>query len=229
MKSLYTLSIILVLWVFPNTSKAQLLGFDSASTNMGSLPDTINLNDTYVHTLVLQNADSVNDFTGTIYLVAGIDTGGTLLSVDTVGSVFVSNLNWLDTISITYTETYDTPNGYKLGDNIVVVWPVAGTIAIRDTIRQHVFINNPAAIQSINNENKDVLIFPNPFSNQLNIKIVGTEDKLKQVRLFDASGRIVVIENSNRFINTESISKGLYFLELEFYNHDRFSYKLIKE
>lgn len=228
MKKLITLSLIIVFWIFPSIGKAQLLGFDSTSTNMGSLPDTINLNDNYVHTLTIHNFDSV-DFTGTIYLVAAIDSSGTLLSVDTVGSVFVSNLGWTDTVSITYTEAYNTLNGYKLGDNIVVVWPVAGTTAIRDSIRQNVYIDNPASIQTLNNTNKDVLIYPNPFTNTIHLKGIHLENVLKQVRLFDVSGRMVNIGDSSLIINLKDVKAGVYFLELGFVDGIKQSYQLVKE
>ncbi|MBV6485945.1 MAG: hypothetical protein KFKLKKLM_02566 [Flavobacteriales bacterium] len=228
MKTLYTLSIVLMFWVFPNIGKAQLLGFDSTSINMGSLPDTINLNDNYVHTLTVHNFDSVG-FTGTIYLVAAIDSSGTLLSVDTVGSVFVSNLGWTDTVSITYTENYNTINGYKLGDNIVVVWPVAGSTAIRDTIRKNVFISNSLSIQRLSSVDKEVIIYPNPFNQFFEFKIVDKQINLKQVRLYDIGGRIVINNNRNSNINTENLTNGIYFLELEFMDRRKITYKLIKK
>jgi hypothetical protein len=195
---------------------------------MGSLPDTINLNDSYVHTLVLQNTDSVNNFTGTIYLVAGIDSSGILLSLDTVGSISVSNLSWLDTVSITYAETYDTPNGYKLGDNIVVVWPVAGTTAIRDTIKQNVYIDNPAAIQSINNEDKHVLIYPNPFIDHFIIKNLNGKDDPKQVRIFNSEGRLIHQQKTLIFTNLEYLSKGMYFIYFEYSDGNKTHLKIMK-
>lgn len=227
MKTLYTLFIVLVLWAFPSIGKSQLLGFDSTSTNMGSLPDTINLNDNYVHTLTVHNFDSIG-FTGTIYLVAAIDSSGTLLSVDTVGSVFVSNLGWTDTVSITYTETYDTPNGYKLGDNIVVVWPVAGTTAIRDTIRQNVYIDNPAAIHNMNYEDKDVLIYPNPFIDHFIIKNHNWKDEPKLVRIFNSEGRLIHQQKNLIFTNLEYLSRGMYFIYFEYSNGNRTHLKIMK-
>jgi hypothetical protein len=229
MKKLITLSLLLLFWIFPNIGKAQLIGFDTSATNLGSLPDTINLNDSFSHTLVIQNFDSVNDFTGTIFLQAALDSGGTLIREITVGSVFVSNFGWLDTISITYAETYDTLNRYKLGDNIVVVWPVAGTSLIRDTIRQHVYIDSPAAIHGLNNANKDILIYPNPFINILHIKGIYLGNALKQVRLFDVYGRMVYSGDSSLRINIEGVKSGIYFLELGFVDGIKQSYQLVKE
>lgn len=227
MNKLITLSLIIVFWIFPNIGKAQLLGFDSTSTNMGSLPDTINLNDNYVHTLTVHNFDSV-DFTGTIYLVAAIDSSGTLLSVDTVGSVFVSNLGWTDTVSITYTEAYNTLNGYKLGDNIVVVWPVAGTTAIRDSIRQNVYIDNPASIQTLNNANKDVLIYPNPFLNHFVVKNFNWKNELKQVRIFNSEGKLILQQMNLNFTNLEYLTKGMYFIYIDHPDGNQSHFKIIK-
>lgn len=227
MKKLITLSLIIVFWIFPSIGKAQLLGFDSTSTNMGSLPDTINLNDNYVHTLTVHNFDSV-DFTGTIYLVAAIDSSGTLLSVDTVGSVFVSNLGWTDTVSITYTEAYNTLNGYKLGDNIVVVWPVAGTTAIRDSIRQNVYIDNPASIQTLNNANKDVLIYPNPFLDHFVVKNFNWKNEPKQVRIFNSEGKSILQQMNLNFTNLDYLTKGMYFIYIDYPDGNQSYFKIIK-
>ncbi len=227
MKKLITLSLIIVFWIFPSIGKAQLLGFDSTSTNMGSLPDTINLNDNYVHTLTVHNFDSV-DFTGTIYLVAAIDSSGTLLSVDTVGSVFVSNLGWTDTVSITYTEAYNTLNGYKLGDNIVVVWPVAGTTAIRDSIRQNVYIDNPASIQTLNNANKDVLIYPNPFLDHFVVKNFNWKNEPKQVRIFNSEAKLILQQMNLNFTNLDYLTKGMYFIYIDYPDGNQSYFKIIK-
>lgn len=227
MKNRLKIIIAVFFLVIVETTKGQELGVDTISTNLNSLPDTINLNDNYVHTIVIQNYNST-PLNGIIYLVGAIDSSGTLISIDTVGSVFVTNFNLNDTVGITYNETYDVPNGYKLGTNIVVVWPVASSGITRDTLRKEVFIDNPISVNPVKANNDDLIIYPNPFNNYIFLKNLGIKNEVRQVRIFDVNGRIVYKEKYNTVITTEQFIKGLYFLEIEFFDNSKKYNKLIK-
>ena len=72
----------------------------------------------------------------------------------------------------------------------------------------------------------DVRIFPNPSRNVFRIASNATID---QLTLFDALGKQIFIQTQNtREINLESVSKGIYILEITSDNNHIFR-KLIKE
>ncbi|HET8837723.1 MAG TPA: T9SS type A sorting domain-containing protein [Flavobacteriaceae bacterium] len=85
-------------------------------------------------------------------------------------------------------------------------------------------INEPAE-----NNNSLATIFPNPFNET--IEIIGGKNELIEVTIFDLLGRKILFNkftNSNK-INTETLSKGIYFYQIE---NDKGSFqkgKLIKK
>ena len=207
--------------------QGQNLGIDSAAANLNSLPDTINLNDSYTHVITIRNFD-VTPLNGTIYLMAGIDTNGTLFSVDTVGSVFVSNFGLNDTVGISYTETYNVPNGYKTGDNIVVVWPVASFGSTKDTLYKNVHIDDPISVNPITGLDEELLIYPNPFHDKIFIKNFNNRKTIEQVRIIDVNGKIIYDNKFSNTIKLDEINIGIYFLEIFFENKESKKFRLIK-
>lgn len=228
MKKLLTPIILCLFLMFSLTTKSQILGIDSSSLNLISLPDTINLNDNYQHTIVIQN-NSATPLTGTIYLVAAVDTAGTLNSIDTVGTVSVTNFGLNDTIAITYNETYNIVNGYKIAGNIVVVWPIANSGTTSDTLTKEVYIIDPLAINESRLLKNRIIVYPNPTKDYIFIKNGYSKNKVKRVRIYTLNGQLIYNEKYNSKIDVSHLPKGLYFLKLEIKDEDEFYYKLIKE
>lgn len=213
--------------VFSLIAKSQNLGIDSTATNLGSLPDTINLNDNYTHTIVVQNKSAIS-ITDTIYLVGAIDSSGTLISIDTIGSAIVTNFNFNDTVSISYNENYTYLNSYKIGGNIVVVWPVTGSASTVDTLFKNVFIEYPLSINSILGLDKQLIIYPNPAKDYIFIKNNHQKITIKQVRIVDVYGRIVYHEKFNPRIDISKLINGTYFIYLKLCEENEFYYQFIK-
>jgi len=67
-------------------------------------------------------------------------------------------------------------------------------------------------------------IFPNPARDQVQIK---TEDKLKEIQIYDALGRLVKTETTSVF-NISNLTKGTYLLKIKTENGQTIE-KLIKE
>ena len=206
---------------------SQELGVDSLGGGLNVYPDTLTLNDNYTHQVTIQNYDG-NLFTGNIYLMAGIDTNGTLFNEDTVGTVFVSGFGFGDTVSIFYNKTYSLPNGYKTGDNIVVVWPVSDFGTTRDTLRKNIHLTDPISVNEIKVVDEQLFIYPNPFRDHFFIQNLSIKKDVKQIKLFDANGRLVYNEKYNKEIKMGTFNKGLYFLEIEFFDNSKKYKKLIK-
>ena len=95
MKLLLKLFIFIFAITFSFISKAQNLGLDSLGPSANFYPDSVFLNDSYTHQITIKNYGTT-PFTSTIYLIAAIDSSGTLISIDTVGSVFVSSDSFVE-------------------------------------------------------------------------------------------------------------------------------------
>tara|TARA_R110001592_G_scaffold291783_1_gene561276 strand:- start:235 stop:879 length:645 start_codon:yes stop_codon:yes gene_type:complete len=167
-------------------------------------------------------------FTGTIYLLAGVDSSAGLTSIDTVGSMPVINLS-NDSLNIPFTDTLLPQNGYKLGGNIVVVWPVAsGLINPIDSFRTNIYVILPVGL----NENKEqfskVSVYPNPLNSELTIKKLSSDLEIKYVRIYNLNGEVIYHEYYQQNIDVSGFSRGTYFLELELENRQRLKFKIIK-
>ncbi|MBI2280284.1 MAG: T9SS type A sorting domain-containing protein [Bacteroidetes bacterium] len=205
----------------------QDLGVDTLGSGLNIYPDTLALNDNYTHQVTIMSYGGAS-FTGYIYLIAGIDTNGTLFSVDTVGTVSVSNFGFGDTVSIFYNETYSVPNGYKTGDNIVVVWPYTFSGTTRDTLRKNIYIDDPISVNPITGLDDELLIYPNPFHDKVFIKNLNNNKTIDQVRIIDVNGKIIYDNKFSNTIKFDEINTGIYFLEIFFENKKSKRFRLIK-
>jgi len=222
MKNLFTLLVNLI--IFTPLVFSQNIGIDTTKQNLINLPDTIFINDNYAHTVNVTNYSNT-PLTGNIYLMGGIDSSGTFLSVDTLGTKPVTAFGLNDTLSFTYNEIYNFTNSYKLGGNIVVVWPVADFGTTNDTLSKPVFIRAAASINKL--DKSAIYIYPNPFNDKITIKPTN-KNSIKHVRIFDVNGKIIFNDAYSQTINLAKERKGLYFVEILFYDNKRLHYKVIK-
>ena len=75
----------------------------------------------------------------------------------------------------------------------------------------------------------EVVIFPNPFTDFLSVRVANPEMSIKNIQLFDISGReLNRIENKDH-INTKNLAKGIYFVRLTFDNGQTTIKKVIKK
>lgn len=223
---IHTITLISVMLI-SFSSYSQSLGIDTAAPNLISLPDTINLNDNYNHSITVQNKSAI-PFSGTIWLMAAVDTGTGIIGIDSVGFATVTNFGLNDTLSINYNETYGFANDYKLGGNIVVVWPIAAncpSCSTSDSLYQDVFILNPSTINEIKkNAGK---IYPNPTTGILNLQFENSITPL-EINIYDLSGRRVFYSPYSPFIDISRLNKGVYVVRLLF-KEEEIHFKLIKE
>ena len=80
-------------------------------------------------------------------------------------------------------------------------------------ITDGVLLPNLTSIEEI--DNLDILVYPNPAANQLNISL--SSDELLDLTLLDVNGKTVLSRTISNFSNTLDISRidaGLYFLRI---------------
>lgn len=227
MKKVVVIYLFLILMFAPFIGKAQL-SIDSLITSQNFTQDTVPLG-TVVNFNVKVLYTSTTPFTGTIYLLSGVDSSAGITSIDTVGFTNVLNLV-NDTFNIPFTDTVTLQNGYRVGEDIIVIWPVAIGLVTLDTFRTDIFViePNPSGL----NENKElfnkVSVFPNPLSNQLTIKQLTTDIVIKHVRIYNLKGELIYCDLYKKNIDVSNLLRGSYLLELELENNQRLKFKMIK-
>jgi uncharacterized delta-60 repeat protein len=89
-------------------------------------------------------------------------------------------------------------------------------------------INGDNALETFNIEKNSIVIYPNPVTNLLQIQ-TSNNTSITSSKILDLSGKVIIEqkENCNK-LNTETLSKGFYILEV-FSDRDKFTSKFIKE
>ncbi|MCB0402509.1 MAG: T9SS type A sorting domain-containing protein [Flavobacteriales bacterium] len=227
MKKLHYILFMLFLMILVKAGQSQSIGIDTAAFNLGSLPDSIMINDNYNHTIRVQNK-SATPFTGTIWLMAAVDTGTGIIDIDTVGFSNVVNFGLGDTSSISYNEIYNFANSYKLGGNIVVVWPAINIGNAADSLFKNVWIFMANEILPVAFENQGLFPYPNPFRDKLNLHDL-REKSILNMRLMNSSGQLMWSGPFSEELYLGTLPEGIYLLQLITEDRKIFHYKLLKE
>lgn len=204
---------------------SQTLQIDSALSAL-NIPDTVGYGSSSGYTIPVEYLGGI--YNGTVYLVAGVDSSGGLMSIDTVDSQVVSFIG-NDSIFFNVNETYDNSNGYRVGGNVVVIWPIAAGLTALDTFQTDVYVFPNVGI----NDNIDLYngfsIYPNPSKNYIHINKKDHKTHVKQVRILGVNGQIIYDEKFRPKIDISNIPPGLYFLRLILEGDEKLNYKLIKQ
>lgn len=75
-------------------------------------------------------------------------------------------------------------------------------------------ISDPFIISSVNNDLKEISIYPNPATSIINIESINNID---EIRIFDIQSRVIFseeINSKNKRIDIENFSSGVYFIEI---------------
>mgnify|MGYP001610504454 CR=1 FL=1 len=83
-----------------------------------------------------------------------------------------------------------------------------------------------SGINQIHDVDTDFIIFPNPANEK--IKFITTE-KIKEVQIYDITGKLILKENFVNEINVTSFQAGLFLIKVYFENGIVLVNKLIKE
>ncbi len=216
---------LLTIFIGGNSYSQSLSIIDTTSAL--SVPDSVSYGSNSGYTIDVQYFGP-SPFTGTIYLVAGVDSSAGVQSIDTVGSQAVVGFLNLDTANIFIPDTFDNNNGYRFGGNVVVIWPVAATLTTLDTFQTNVFVTQALGVT----ENQDLYnafsVYPNPLKNYIHIDKYDQNIDIKHVRIYNLKGQLIYDEKFKSKINISHLPRGMYFLKLELKREEELNYKLIK-
>jgi hypothetical protein len=142
-----------------------------------------------------------------------------------VSKIF-ANLNPGDSIHMVVPVPVNNEN-FSLGDNIIVVWPTGTTIKTRDTVRKIITVVASGIFES--NHVDRLSVYPNPFSDNLQIACKGSEYRIKSILLTGISGSQDLLQVTDNRISMPALSSGVYFLSFRFSDGQEQVFKLIKE
>lgn len=207
----------------------------------GKSQDTLGIGGTGIYSIstVAQynDSDSINvfvknkgnsAFSGTVTVFLAVDTsnGLNILTTDTFS---VSGFNPGDSTSVSFTYTY-TPANFRLGTNIVVIWPQAAGAVTLDSAQATVTINGYNSVIEIDNKG-NIQVFPNPSVEMLNIQPdAATINQIKQIQLYDLNGKLIEeYPASANQINMSKYPAATYLLTIRLLDNTVKNYKLIRE
>lgn len=167
-------------------------------------------------TLYTAVADS-NGNIGPANIINSFNSGGTIVTI-------AAN----DSISFTLTDSLIlSGNGFRIGIDVIVVWPVASSAITIDSLLFQITITNPDGIDQIDLL-KEIHLYPNPTHENINVSI--TENlKIVSVKMFDTEGKEVHVNLDNNSISTGYLKQGMYSLDIEFSNKKHLKTKFIKQ
>ncbi|GDX51711.1 hypothetical protein LBMAG27_07580 [Bacteroidota bacterium] len=214
--------VLLVLFVL-SLSTSVFAQTDISITNV-NLVDTAYLNDNPQLSLSFTNNAAV-DFTGSIEAKATVQ-GHPIPDLITASSLPIAA--GVSTQFTGMSLLIAASNYFTLGDNVVVIWPVAMTTidtTVGDTVHQNVHVLFPNGINDPSLTGK-VLIF-SVAKNQFHI-INQTQSVIAESNIYDLSGRrIENLIGDNNQVQLENISSGIYLLEVKLSDGRKANFKIL--
>lgn len=93
--------------------------------------------------------------------------------------------------------------------------------------------DNSLSVEGFNKtKENDIVIYPNPFNEKINISVSGQKNKeITAFNIIDVNGHVVaksLPENDLNIIETDQLSNGVYFLEVKYKGANKEVFKVIK-
>jgi hypothetical protein len=120
---------------------------------------------------------------------------------------------------------------FKVGKNIVVIWPSALAVppAFDTTVMEMTAVPASVGVEEIK-DNSEISVYPVPARDLLNIRFLKKENVLEHVRILDILGKEVYSSpEAVSSINTSRFPTGVYFLYFQFKNRPSAVYRFSKE
>ncbi|HMT28331.1 MAG TPA: T9SS type A sorting domain-containing protein [Bacteroidia bacterium] len=112
--------------------------------------------------------------------------------------------------------TFNQPQ-FKMGNNIVVVWPSINGLSIPvDTFYADVYFVPLSSLGNNDLNYNTISLFPNPAQQFLQLNL-NPNDKVGYVRIFDLNGKTIIdlTSNLNHPIDISQLCRGTYLFETE--------------
>jgi hypothetical protein len=186
----------------------------------------VNLNDSDSYYVWLKNKSSV-PFGGWVYMYTAVDTGNSVFNIIHIDSLNIFALNPGDSLPIPLTEPDYSPPNYRMGGNIVVIWPSAsGCITDDSTAYTPLFILGSSSVIGITDD-RSLKIFPNPSIGDVSVIGVGPT-MVTTIRLLDERGALLKEFKNTSMLSLAEYPAGNYFIQVEFADKTTCGYKIVR-
>ena len=98
-----------------------------------------------------------------------------------------------------------------------MVWTSNGAVDVNIAIDNLRFVSSSGSLSTDNLSLKNVLLYPNPFSNAITINATQQAEKIAKIEILSTNGVLlntIVANNDITTVDTSNLTKGLYFLRL---------------
>ena len=151
-------------------------------------------------------------FTGTISVIAKIDSAGLGTLIYLTSNILSVTLNPNDSTSaiLSFTATAGQ-NGFKSSGNgnLIVVWPISKDIQTVDSLSTILVIDNPAGIIEYNSSSFS--LYPNPANDKIYINQLNGI-RCKQIIIYDVLAREIKQEAYSEIIDIKDLQTGIYWI-----------------
>jgi hypothetical protein len=219
--------LLFCIWLFTANAHGQVsLGIGGGQ--IYGLIDSVCIDDVDSYLVWVKNTGNqfFNDY---VFGNVSVDTGNGLQTYLTDSALL--SLNPGDSLPIPLTNVYDTSaTPFRIGGNIVVIWPSALSATTSDSAAQTVTIKNCVNSLPEYEELKDIKIFPNPGTDIITISC--KTQKIYKAEIFDMLGKRCytdIINAPESVINISAYNKGVYTLKIMRADGTTASYKLVKK
>jgi hypothetical protein len=192
--------------------------------------DTVYLNDTDSYYVYVKNKGNAF-FSGLLTIFTAVDstgTGNNFIIIDS--TTFTSQIASGDSIQFFRSEFYMLQGNYRVGGNIVVIWPSSSGITTTDS-SQHttVWMLLGNSVFEID-RNKSLVVFPNPSSDLVNVHLNSNfQVRVERIRIFDSQGRIQREYHGTNRVSLKEHPEGVYLVEACFDDGTCRTYKVIRQ
>jgi hypothetical protein len=176
----------------------------------------------------LVNKDTALPFAGPLEIHVAVQDSGTV-SFHMVDTLFFAPLSIApgDSAMLTLYQVFDiAPTKYHYDINVIVIWPVAASVSMVDSLMFPVYIQVPDGIEELDLEGL-INTFPNPASEEFQIKNESGL-KIEEVRIYNSSGQLISYMQPAGRINMSSWSKGTYLVNLKLSNKKSITLRVMK-
>ncbi len=208
-------SLLLTLFLFAGRSEAQDTLSIAAGGQIFNLQSSAYYSDSATFYIYIKNV-STTSYSGTVSLQTRVDSSMTSSFVTVQIDSTTVFLNPNDSFPVAVFEIF-TPSNYRVGGNIVVIWPAATNAFFSNTssAADTVYILGNMSIGDISGTGFSV--YPVPFKSSLHIVMDTGEEVPEKIRLKDITGRMIVEIPYDQVVEfPEEIPTGTYFVELTF-------------
>lgn len=126
-----------------------------------------------------------------------------------------------------YTYTV-APFKFHYDINVIVIWPLTSSATILDSLYYLEWIDTLALGVDEIDLSKFIKAYPNPTTSKLTLENT-SQKAIEEVRIYDATGRLIQTEKNPSFICTDEWKAGTYMIKIRLENKQTRTIRVVKQ